>query len=181
MAGHLERGARTFGNRWRIAGWGTMAALLLLPLIAMRFTDEVNWDATDFAFATILMGGVGIGLELAVRMSRHFAYRAGAAAALAAAFLMTWANGAVGIIGSERDPINTIFTGIVALALITAAIARFRPRGMAVAMLTTACAQIVAGVIGFTLDPKGAMLSGIFVVLWLASAALFHKAAREQT
>lgn len=30
-------------NPWRIVGWGTAAALLLLPLVAMQFTSEVNW------------------------------------------------------------------------------------------------------------------------------------------
>ena len=42
-------------GRWRTAVWGTAAFLLLLPLVAMQFTNEVNWDATDFAvFGTML-------------------------------------------------------------------------------------------------------------------------------
>lgn len=28
-------------HRWRIAGWGALAALLALPAVAMRFTSEV--------------------------------------------------------------------------------------------------------------------------------------------
>ena len=31
-----------------MAVWGTAAFLLLLPVVAMRFTNEVTWDGTDF-------------------------------------------------------------------------------------------------------------------------------------
>lgn len=41
------------GNHWRIASWSA-AALLLLPLVAQPFTDEVNWTAADF----VVFGGV---------------------------------------------------------------------------------------------------------------------------
>ena len=53
------------GQLWRIIGWSAAAAFILLPLVAMRFTDEVNWDLFDFAFAIALVGSVGIALELA--------------------------------------------------------------------------------------------------------------------
>jgi hypothetical protein len=176
----MEKRSHPIWNRWRIAGWTAAAVLLLLPAVAMQLGDEVNWDAADFLFAAVLVIGTGVTFELAVWLSRSFAYRAGAAVALANVFLMTWANGAVGIIGSERDPINTMFTGIVLLALVGSVIARFRARAMAVAMLVAACAQLVAAAIGLTQDVRGAVLSGFFVVLWLASAVLFAMAARRQ-
>ena len=54
-----ESGRRA--NRWRIAGWAAAALiLLLLPLVAMQFTDEVNWDVADVAVAGALLVGVGI-------------------------------------------------------------------------------------------------------------------------
>lgn len=37
------------------------AGLLLLPLVAMQFTDDVVWDAFDFVFMGTLPGGVGLG------------------------------------------------------------------------------------------------------------------------
>ena len=40
--------------------------ILLLPLVAMQFTDEVNWGVFDFVFAGALLGGTGLLLELAV-------------------------------------------------------------------------------------------------------------------
>jgi hypothetical protein len=74
------------GDRWRIAAWGGAAVLLLLPLVAMPFSEEVAWDAADFAFAGALVAGVGVIYELAVRMTGNTAYRAAVGVALAAAF-----------------------------------------------------------------------------------------------
>ena len=93
----------------------------------MRFTDEVDWTAFDFVFMAALLGGVGLGLELAVRKTRNVAYRMAACAALAAAFLLIWINGAVGIIGSEQEDANLLYGGVLGVALIGAAAARFRP------------------------------------------------------
>lgn len=177
MGKHM-RDSRVAGHRWRIIGWGAAACLLLVPLVAMQLTEEVRWNAFDFVFAAGLILGVGIGFELAVRASRNNAWRAGAAVALANAFLILWANGAVGILGSERDAINTVFTGIVVLALVGAAVARFRASGMAVAMFVAAGAQLAAALYGLTIDVRGAVVSGLFVTLWGVAGWLFRRAAR---
>jgi hypothetical protein len=52
-------------------------AVLLLPLVAMQFTEEVNWSLFDFVFGAALLGGTGLLLELAVRKPSRIAYRAG--------------------------------------------------------------------------------------------------------
>ncbi len=164
-------------NPWRLLGWGTATALLLTPLVAMQFTDEVRWTVTDFAFAAILIGGVGVIYELTVRSQANAAYRGGVAAALAAAFLIIWANGAVGMIGDEGDRANLMFMGVLALALLGSILARFRAGGMAVAMFLAAIAQAIAGGLGMMIDPLGGLFSVAFATLWLISAALFRNAA----
>jgi hypothetical protein len=175
----MTENARRWGA-WRIAGWGVGASLLLAPLVATQFTDEVNWTVFDFIFAGMLIGGVGIAFELAARMTRNAAYRAGVGAALAAAFLLVWANGAVGLIGSEHNPYNLLFLGVIVVAALGVTIAFFRPAGMALAMFVAALAQACVGLGGLSADPRGAVLSTAFAGLWLLSAALFRKAAREQ-
>ena len=90
-------------SRWRIAAWATAALILLVPLIAMQFTDQVVWDLADFAIFGALLVGVGVTYELVVRKTGDTAYRAAVGVALAAAFLLVWVNGAVGIIGSENN------------------------------------------------------------------------------
>lgn len=164
----------------RLAGWSVPALLLLLPLVAMRFTNEVNWSAFDFIFAGVLFGGVGLAFEVIVRRSRSLAYRSGGALAVVAALLTAWVNAAVGMIGDD-DPYNLLFLGVPALALIGAIVARFRPAGMTRAMVVAAVAQAAASVGGLTADPRGAAFSLVFAAPWLLAAALFQKAAGEQT
>lgn len=171
-------GARR-GNPWRIAGWSIGGLLLLLPLVAMQFTEEVNWDAFDFVFAAVMFGSVGLAFELIVRRSSSLAYRGGAALAVIAAFMTIWANAAVGMIGSEDNFYNFVFFGVILIALIGAVVARFRPAGMMRAMLATALAQAAAGAVGFTADPRGAVFSMAFAGLWLLAAAAFGSAARK--
>ena len=77
--------------------------MLLLPLIAMRFSDDVVWDVTDFAiFGAMLFGACGV-YDLTTRMTGSGAYRAAIGIAVVAAFILIWINLAVGIIGSELD------------------------------------------------------------------------------
>lgn len=50
------------------AGLSLAAALLLLPAIAMLFTNEMSWGPGDFLAAALILGGVGLGLEGAARL-----------------------------------------------------------------------------------------------------------------
>lgn len=83
--------------RWRRASWIAAAGLLLLPLVAMQFTTEVRWDGADFLmFGAMLIVACGA-VELAVRLTRRTGIRLLAGAAIAAVFLIVWADLAVGI------------------------------------------------------------------------------------
>ena len=86
------------GFPWRIAGWGGAAAMLLAPLVAMRFTDEVRWDGADFAAWGLMLLAAGGALELAARATRGRAARIVAGVVVAAAFLLVWAELAVGLL-----------------------------------------------------------------------------------
>ncbi|TCU11779.1 hypothetical protein EV132_117120 [Rhizobium sullae] len=112
-----------------MAGWAAVAALLLLPLFAMQFTDGVNWDVVDFSVFGAMLLGVGVTYELAVRMTGSSAYRAAVGVAVAAAFLLVWINLAVGIIGSEDNAANLMYGGVLAIAVIGAANGRFQSAG----------------------------------------------------
>lgn len=89
--------ARSALNPWRLAGWGAVAALLLLPWVAMQFTRQVAWTPSDFAFAAGLLIGAGALLELTLWKVRDVRYRAAVGLAILAAVLLIWADGAVGI------------------------------------------------------------------------------------
>ena len=187
----MANNAGTSGRRgrpWRWALWGSAAVLLLLPLVAMRFTAAVDWDETDFLVMGAMLVGACGAYELAARMTGDLAYRAAAGVAVVAAFLLIWMNLAVGVIGSEDNPANLMYAGVLAVGLLGAVIARFRPLGMARAMTAAALAQAVVGGIALAagLGATGenwpqviVVLTGFFAALWLVSAGLFWKAARK--
>ena len=190
MAGNAESGGGRRGRFRRMAPWAIATFIVLLPLVAMQFTNEVVWDGADFAvFGTMLFGACGA-YELATRMTGNVAYRAAVGVAVVAAFILIWMNLALGIIGSEDDPANLMFGGVLAVGIFGAVVVRFQPHGMARALAATALAQALAGVIALIggLGSAGAnwpgailVLTGFFAALWLASAWLFRKAAREQS
>lgn len=174
---------------WRIALWVIPALLLLVPLVAMRFTDEVVWDETDFAVAALMLFGACGAYQLATGTTGNVAHRAAVGIAVVAGFILVWINLAVGIIGSEDNPANLMYGGVLAIGMIGAVAARFRSNGMARSLAGMALAQVVVGVVALTagLGSAGAnwpgaivFLTGFFTTLWLTSAWLFRKAAREQ-
>jgi hypothetical protein len=189
MTDNLDKRDGRHGNYWRIAAWAGAAILLLLPLAAMQFSNEVNWGLGDFVLAGALVVGTGLLLELAVRAQGSLAYRLAAGLALGAALLLVWINLAVGIIGSEDEPANLLYGGVLAVGLIGAILARFQPQGMARALLATATAQVLVAVIalaagwgaGSTNWPLPLLaITGFFVALFGGSALLFRQAARER-
>jgi len=76
------------------------AILLLLPLIAMQFTDEVNWTLFDFVVAGALLLGTGLMCELVIRKINKIKYRIAICVALLVVLLLIWAELAVGIFGT---------------------------------------------------------------------------------
>lgn len=161
--------------------------LLLIPLAAMQFTAEVNWSIFDFIFAWVLLVGSGMAYKLISRKIDKFQYRVAVGLAVAAALLIVWINGAVGIIGNEDHPANLMYFGVIITGIAGAAVAGLRPKGMAVAMFLTAFAQCMVPVIALMIwKPeitfgvvKVFMLNGVFVVMFAGSGLLFWSAARN--
>lgn len=162
---------------WRIIGWGTVAALLLAPLVAMQFTSEVDWDETDFIVMGFIFGSLGLSLEFMITRSQSLAYRIASGIAILAAFLLIWANLAVGMIGSEDNAYNLLFGAVLAIAIVGSIATRFRPMGMALATAAAGVAQIAIAIGGIPTDPRGALFSSILGGLWLLAALLFRKSA----
>ena len=188
MAGNTEQGGGRRASRWRITAWGVAALILLLPLLAMQLTDEMNWGVADFVIVGALLLGAGLTYELVARMTANIAYRAAVGVAVATALLLIWANLAVGLIGAEDNPANLMFFGVLAIGIIGAVIARFQPNRMARALFVTALAQASVAVIALIAGwgstgpswPKDILiLTAFFAALWIISAWLFRKAAQH--
>jgi hypothetical protein len=163
------------GSLWRIAGWGIAGLLLLVPL-----AGNFPWTGSDYVFAAVMIGGTGLLFELVIRKSSNPVYRAGVGAALAGAFLTIWANGAVGMIGSEDNSYNLLFGGVLLVALAGSIVARFRAAGMMWAMIAAAVADVAVAAGGLTQDPRGAVFSMGFGGIWLLAAGLFWVAGRRE-
>lgn len=106
-------------------------------------------------------------------------YLAGLAVMLAVSFVQVWMN-VVGGIAGEDNPQNQGFFGVVVTAAACTFVARGRAEAMARAMLATAGVQaLLAAMIAtapITREPlKILMLSGVFCLMWLGSAALFQR------
>jgi len=77
----------------------TVALLLLIPLIAKQFTDEVKWTSFDFIVAGVLLFGTGLGCELVLRKVKKAKHRIIICLIILAAFMLIWLELAVGIFG----------------------------------------------------------------------------------
>jgi hypothetical protein len=175
----LKRVHRTIRRQMICVALAT-ASILIIPMVAMLFTSKVNWSVFDFIVMGILLFGTGLTYVLISRLSNRIAYRAAVGIAVLTGFLLIWINLAVGIIGSENNPANQLYIGVLAVGIIGAFIARLRPHGMARTLFATALAQMLVPVIALLIwkpsmeDPPGIVgviiLNAFFAALLIVSA-----------
>jgi hypothetical protein len=118
-------------------------------------------------------------------MTARTYYRLGVVAAVLTALFLGFGIGALGIIGRGGPP-DLMYVGALAVAVLGAVLARFRPGGMALALGSAAVATLVVGVIAIAAgldDREGAsvgeilMLSAMYAVLFAVSGWFFWRAA----
>lgn len=176
----------------RIAGIGlTVALLLLIPLVAMQFTDEVNWKLADFVIMGTVLFGLGLAYELIARRSEKTIYRVAIGIALVSSFLLFWVNAAVGIIGSEGQAVNLLYALVFPVGIIGAFIVKLKAGGMARTLFAMAIVQMLVPVVALIIWPPPAIswspgvlgvfvLSAFFAILFVVSAWLFRMAETER-
>ena len=74
--------------------------LLLTPLMAMQFTNEVNWNLADFVVAGVLLLGTSLICEVVMRKVKETNHRIILCAAILVALLLIWIELAVGLFGT---------------------------------------------------------------------------------
>ncbi|UOQ75937.1 hypothetical protein MUN84_15065 [Hymenobacter sp. 5516J-16] len=164
--------------------------LLLIPLVAMQFTHEVNWTFSDFVFAAVMLFGTGLTYVLIARKWNNLTYKLAVGVGVVAGLMLMWANAAVGLVGSEDNPANLLYLGVLAVALIGAFAARFKPLGMSNAMFAASFTYVmVTAVALFIWTPTGAaaepqvrlvnvlVANGAFAAIWAVSGWLFRRAS----
>jgi hypothetical protein len=73
----------------------TTAFILLIPLVAMQFTNQVAWTVSDFVAAGVLLFGASCTLTLL--FDKAGKYRAAGTVVVVLVFIYIWAELAVGI------------------------------------------------------------------------------------
>ena len=82
----------------------TAILLLLVPLVAMLFTNEVSWEVSDFAVAGALLIGAGLIIEIVIRKVKQPGPRLILIFSIVVLLFLIWVELAVGLFG-------TAFTG----------------------------------------------------------------------
>lgn len=78
----------------------SIIALLLIPLVAMEFTNEVVWTSSDFITMGCMLLTVGVFCELILRKITKARYRIALCILILLLFLLIWAELSVGIFGT---------------------------------------------------------------------------------
>ena len=160
---------------------------LLIPLV-LTLLAIWHWKPGAFVLAFVLLfGGAGLTYELvAKKMLSNKAYRFAVGVAVAAVFVVVWMNAAVGGILGD-DPANMMYFGVLLVGFIGAVIAHLEPQRMSHALFATAFAMVlvpaIALIIGTPAFANGVVavfgLHAFFAMLFVGSALLFRRAARE--
>lgn len=78
----------------------SVGVLLSIPYIAMQFTNEVDWDISDFVIMGILLTTTGLLCELVMRKAKQLTQRLMICGLILFLFFMVWAELAVGVFGT---------------------------------------------------------------------------------
>ena len=188
--GKMVSGGEGGGRRrslWKTPALVT-ALVLLIPLLGNRFVDGWNWEPRAFVLAGTLLFGTALTYQLVTRNIDTIAYRTAVGIALVAAFVLVWMNFVQA--ADDINPAALMYLVVPLVGVIGAAIARFRPAGMARALFATALAQALVLAMVLIRNPpvtswtaavwRGFALNALFVLLFFGSALLFRTAARPK-
>lgn len=170
-----------------IPGVAVITVLILsIPLIAMQFTQEVDWSFMDFVIMGILIFSTGSMYVLLTRFTPNVIYRAAMGAAIGTTFLMVWANLAVGLIGAGPHAGNLMYIGVVMVVLVGTFISKFTAKGMEFVMLGAALSLILVAAIALLTNMQAypgssvgeiIAVNAFFMFLYLIAALLFRYVA----
>ncbi|SEK76001.1 hypothetical protein SAMN04488008_102106 [Maribacter orientalis] len=74
--------------------------ILLIPFIAMQFTNEVQWTIADFIIAGGLLFFAGLAIETVTRRIKNKTYKLVLLVAIFSVLILIWIELAVGIFGT---------------------------------------------------------------------------------
>ncbi|MEY2776765.1 MAG: hypothetical protein RLY30_863 [Pseudomonadota bacterium] len=143
----------------------------------------MNWGIWDFLVFAGMLGLSWAGIRRVRQKPRPRPYTAAWASVIASLFFLVWANLAVGVIGSEDNPVNLLLFLPYVLVLISAYRGRGQPAVLARAAAWAAGMQLLLGVLAWSLGwesrPFIWVFTGIYVLSWLFAAWAFGRCSTE--
>lgn len=117
-------------------------------------------------------------------------YRIAFGVGILGAFLLFWANGAIGIIGSEDNPANLMYGAVFVVGIIGSIISRLKPDGMAYTLFAAGVIQILVPLFALFIWPAqtswgnagviGVLIfNSFFAIFFFVSALLFRHASNR--
>ena len=167
----------------------TTICLLLIPLISMQFSTEVNWTFSDFLFAGTLIFGTGLTFKVVTRNTSSNLFKIASASALGSGLFLIWANGAVGIIGSENNDFNALYFLVIFVGIIGLFASRLKAFRLSITLFAMAATQLILTVaalitgmheLPYSSIPEIVAVNGFFITWYMVSAFLF-KYANEKS
>lgn len=174
-------------NNHRIRNWLVfIIAALSIPLIVMQFTEELNWQFTDFMIMGIALSVIAIAYEFVAHKSRSTIYKSAFALGLVGAFLLFWVNGAVGIIGNENQDANMLYGSVFLVGALGSLISRFNAKGMSNTLYIASFITLLVPMIAIIIWPPSViswspgvpgvfLMSAFFAMIFFISGMLFRR------
>ncbi|MBZ0182205.1 MAG: hypothetical protein K8F60_07090 [Melioribacteraceae bacterium] len=165
---------------------------LIIPLTGMLLSAGVNWGFFDFIFAWVLLFSAGFTYKYIASRKSNTKYKAALAIAVFTSLFIVWSNLAVGIIGSEDNPVNLIYFVMLFAVIIGGVAVKFHPKGLSILMFAAAAAHGLIPFIAFVLigaenierfTREMNVLIGIhlfIIMLWTISGLLFRYSAQDK-
>lgn len=84
----------------RIVLYAIASILLLVPLVAMQFSKEVNWSLSDFLIGGFLLFGTATVIDFILRIIKKKSHRIILSIVTLLVLMIIWGELAVGIFGT---------------------------------------------------------------------------------
>ncbi len=160
--------------------------IIMIPLIAMQFTNEVVWTMSDFIIGWTILFSIGFAFQAIGRRAKNSSYKFATGIAAFTTLFVIWSNLAVGIIGNEDNPLNLMYFGVVLLMVFGSYIAQLKAKAMSRVLFASAVLHALVSIIGlsiFSTQNPGytivnvAILNVVLVTMWAVSGLLYGKAS----
>lgn len=95
-----ETTLKTTAKQRLIITFAIVAVILAIPLVAMQFTNQVDWKLFDFVIMGILLSITGLAIELVTRKVKSANWRVIITLGILLVLCLIWVELAVGIFGT---------------------------------------------------------------------------------